>query len=1781
MNKNTLFLFMLMAFSLPLALSGQTYFTQTTSSDFMKGTGTNTIIANDCVSLQYKMASVADWSATTNLPQTLENHQVVTWRNYVYCVGGYNGSNPVNNVYRATQQDNGISSWTSLNALPVALKDMAVVATQTHLIVIGGRNAAGIKDKIYVAKFNDDGSIGSWTESSHSLPEPRWGMRAVVVHDNIYLIGGATDDTLNIATNTVYRMSLNTVGLFDTIVPVGNLPAPRNGHAVAVYDSKIIVTGGYDASQTPQSTVYGATVNLNGGLGSWATMAPLTEAVYDHTTVCANGILTVIGGHNGSLPSNKFYYADADATTYNWILSDVMMPERYFRCASFAFGNKIFLCGGEATSGTVNNLVSYMAVTSSEEPVKKSAFIGIPYYIGTPKTLQEFNYTLTNPTSKTYEILYRTAGEDKVFSNWTSAGSTLPAVVNQSKSYIQYMFRITATGENDFSIDDVTLTVTGYKQLTGNLNDLGDLTLEDSPYLVTGDISFTSGTHNIEAGVTIMFMPNTGLNIGQASVNFNGTQANPILLTAYESAAGSWNGVYFQDASDNGVTSVMNYTTIEKAGNGSNAANLRLYYTNQPTMNHCTIKNSIGDGAYFQNSSPTLTYCTFTESPENRSGLALINSSPELTSCTISNNNYQGLHLNNSAPTCNNCTMTENMYGIYFQTTNFNATFNGVTSSNNQYGMYSCSPNRSFIFDNSSVAFSNNTADIAVAGGQISSDQTWNNYPNGYALLGNVEVYGGTPKLTVQPGTTIKGNVGCGLYVGRNNNQGGMLYAVGTTSQPITFTSLNGEVGGWDGIRFRDGSDYSSSSSMRRCVVEKGVHNLVCSSTNQPSVMWCTFQNAQNHNVDLTSANISIEGSTLKDAPIGLWVSSSAPTVVSVVFENHSEACVYHNNECSVTYSDCTMKDSQYGIRYWTCNKDMVNNDNVTFENNVANIAVPGGTIGANCTWASNTYAILDNINVYTGGYYYSGSPSRLTISPGCTLKFAEGKRMQISHQDGSYYYFGELNAIGTEDQPITFTSMNGEIGGWNGIYFHDYSDNTANQESVLKHCIMENGNEYNLHLSSTNQPSIIEGCTFRNSAGRGVYLYNSYDTIRNCQFENNVDYGLYYNNPHYVGTLENLTFMGNMYDGVVMGGGTISTNRIWNKFAENATYFILDNINVYTGGYYYSGSPSRLTISPGCTLKFAEGKRMQISHQDGSYYYFGELNAIGTEDQPITFTSMNGEIGGWNGIYFHDYSDNTANQESVLKHCIMENGNEYNLHLSSTSQPSIIENCTFQNANGYGVYFYGSSPSVSHCVIRDNGTHGIYLNNNSNPIVGRSPENANNIYNNNGYAVYQNGTNNIDMSYNFWGEIGSKAIDDNLIYDNMDNSSKGRITFEPVSWFPAENFSHLQGTFTYNDTKLMANREMNVISVNDSLLATTTTNGNGQYDFSNYQVGVYNTLADDFGVDILAGVNATDALLVMRHFVHLDTLVNAQAAAADVNQSGSINGTDAMLIMRRAVGETFSSGDFYYYNPTSLNISGDTCHYDLSFLCFGDVNGSYTPQNRDNSMELLHEGQLLADSHQEMEVPVSIKQAVDLGALTLHFNYPEEYLEIEDVVLAATGESLLFTASEGEMRIVWFSLETLALAEDDGLIVIKVRTKDLSDIDEPVAFSLGVYSELADGSAQVIEGVVIAMPDIVTETMGVGEDTTTDGLTLSFYPNPANDVCTMVYQLPEAGRMTVSIYDLMGVKVMDAADCHQEGGRHELRLSTASLAAGMYCCRITFEGEGSWVKTTMLIIEK
>jgi len=171
---------------------------------------------------------------------------------------------------------------------------------------------------------------------------------------------------------------------------------------------------------------------------------------------------------------------------------------------------------------------------------------------------------------------------------------------------------------------------------------------------------------------------------------------------------------------------------------------------------------------------------------------------------------------------------------------------------------------------------------------------------------------------------------------------------------------------------------------------------------------------------------------------------------------------------------------------------------------------IGGGGIRYPRTWEyfEDGYTILGNITIYSASYN-NYDHARLTITPGTEFSFAEGIQLQVGYTS-SYYYGGELWAEGTEENPITFTSLNGEPGGWNGIYFENSSDNYS-ATSSLKYCTIENGNSYNVYCSSTVQPSLIENCTFKNSAGYGIRLYDADNLIFNdCEFYNTISNGLY-----------------------------------------------------------------------------------------------------------------------------------------------------------------------------------------------------------------------------------------------------------------------------------------------------------------------------------------------------------------------------------------------------------------------------------------------------------------------------------------------------------------------------------------------------------------------------------------------------------------------------------------------------------------------------------------------
>ncbi|NNF57508.1 MAG: T9SS type A sorting domain-containing protein, partial [Rhodothermaceae bacterium] len=77
-------------------------------------------------------------------------------------------------------------------------------------------------------------------------------------------------------------------------------------------------------------------------------------------------------------------------------------------------------------------------------------------------------------------------------------------------------------------------------------------------------------------------------------------------------------------------------------------------------------------------------------------------------------------------------------------------------------------------------------------------------------------------------------------------------------------------------------------------------------------------------------------------------------------------------------------------------------------------------------------------------------------------------------------------------------------------------------------------------------------------------------------------------------------------------------------------------------------------------------------------------------------------------------------------------------------------------------------------------------------------------------------------------------------------------------------------------------------------------------------------------------------------------------------------------------------------------------------------------------------------------------------------------------------------------------------------------------------------------------------------------------------YPNPFNERATIGFALPEAGRVRLAVYDVLGRAVAMLVEGAVEAGRHEAVLDGARLPSGVYLVRLE---SGSVVQTQRLML--
>jgi hypothetical protein len=311
---------------------------------------------------------ISGWSSGSAFGTGLYGATSVTANGYVYEIGGWTGSRLTTVRYSKLNTDGSNSAWTSTTSLPVALAFASSVTANGYVYEMGGIANSGVVSTVYYAKLNTDGSVGTWVQSSNSLPSVIDGSAAVVANGYVYMIGG---NSAGGPVATVYNAKLNADGSIGawTNLTGTPLPAVTNLATAVAANGYVYVMGGANGSGTPLSAVYSAQLNTGGTIGSWTTLSgtPLPQTLYSATSVVTNGYVYVMGGtHTSGASLSTVYYAQLQSggNLGAWNTSTNTLLNPRMGATSVTANGYIYVIAGSSDGGTTYVGTVYWASTA-------------------------------------------------------------------------------------------------------------------------------------------------------------------------------------------------------------------------------------------------------------------------------------------------------------------------------------------------------------------------------------------------------------------------------------------------------------------------------------------------------------------------------------------------------------------------------------------------------------------------------------------------------------------------------------------------------------------------------------------------------------------------------------------------------------------------------------------------------------------------------------------------------------------------------------------------------------------------------------------------------------------------------------------------------------------------------------------------------------------------------------------------------------------------------------------------------------------------------------------------------------------------------------------------------------------------------------------------------------------------------------------------------------------------------------------------------------------------
>ncbi|RMH42480.1 MAG: hypothetical protein D6689_08070 [Deltaproteobacteria bacterium] len=373
--------------------------------------------------------------------------------------------------------------------------------------------------------------------------------------------------------------------------------------------------------------------------------------------------------------------------------------------------------------------------------------------------------------------------------------------------------------------------------------------------------------------------------------------------------------------------------------------------------------------------------------------------------------------------------------------------------------------------------------------GVIDSDETWTaaTSPHVVRATGGRLVVRNGATLTIEPCVEVRLEEGASITVGEGG-EAGHLVAVGTAAQPIAFRD--------DGARW---------------------DQLLVEAPGELRLAYATFTGGGGDSITYDGATIVVDGDSEPPLdPIAfvdhVRVENSAGYGILV---RRTGAFVDGSADLVVTGSGADLADAPAPVLITAeaigtlPEGDYTGNavDEIRIEHGPANSAI---TVDTTFAGRGVPYHAPEGITVARAIGAEADPAPTLTVEPGVTIQFGPGSELAIGTDTIDHGTPGGLNAVGTADAPIVFTSdaESPAAGDWVGIVFREPPQGATN---ALEHAVIEyaggdcscggwscpavlSGDDQDLPedaavlIYSWPPPaSFMTNCTIRHSAGWGV----------------------------------------------------------------------------------------------------------------------------------------------------------------------------------------------------------------------------------------------------------------------------------------------------------------------------------------------------------------------------------------------------------------------------------------------------------------------------------------------------------------------------------------------------------------------------------------------------------------------------------------------------------------------------------------------------------------------